>query len=249
MYLRFTILSTTKNMSPTLSIRSMASFPYCGGRYKRAPSDVSTGKKSIGVTSGDWGGHAIGPLCPTHRSGYVAFSHCQTSSPCWNHDLYLTAMGSTGITVSRKSQYRWEVSLSGSTCPRWFQPECWRRSGIYIHVCGWYEDYPLPRGDCCGRWTPSHVEHASSVHIMLCTMSLSAVCRCRSHSQIFINTGRSSGTDVRSTNAGLDATDRHEVFGGPSAGIVPILVRYRVSFSPLLVPQLQLWHIHWLAYV
>jgi hypothetical protein len=56
-------------------------------------------------------------------------------------------------------------------------------------------------------------------------------------------------TDVRSTSSGMDGIDRHEVFRGPSVGIVPILVRYRVSFSMALVPQLQLWHLHWLVTV
>lgn len=35
--------SINESMSPTLSIRSMASLPYCEGRYKCAPSGVPTG--------------------------------------------------------------------------------------------------------------------------------------------------------------------------------------------------------------
>jgi hypothetical protein len=45
-------------------------------------------------------------------------------------------------------------------------------------------------------------------------------------------------TDVRSASSGMDAIDRHEVLRGPPVEIVPILVRYRVSFSTALVPQL-----------
>jgi hypothetical protein len=54
-------------------------------------------------------------------------------------------------------------------------------------------------------------------------------------------------TDVRYASSGMDAIDRHEVLLVPSAGIVPIPVRYRVSFSTALVPQLQLWHLYWLV--
>jgi hypothetical protein len=38
-------------------------------------------------------------------------------------------------------------------------------------------------------------------------------------------------TAVRSASSGMDATDRHYVLRGPSVGIVPTLVRYRVRFS------------------
>jgi hypothetical protein len=56
-------------------------------------------------------------------------------------------------------------------------------------------------------------------------------------------------TDLRSASSGMDATDRQEVLRGPSVGIVPILVQYRMSFSKALVPRLQLWHLHWLVSV
>jgi hypothetical protein len=56
-------------------------------------------------------------------------------------------------------------------------------------------------------------------------------------------------TDTRSTSSGMDAIDHQEELRGPSAGIVPTLVRYRVSFSTALVPQLQLQHLHWLVSV
>jgi hypothetical protein len=52
-------------------------------------------------------------------------------------------------------------------------------------------------------------------------------------------------THVRSASSGMDAIDRHEVLRVPSVGIVLILVRYRVSFSTALVPQLQFMHLHW----
>jgi hypothetical protein len=45
----------------------------------------------------------------------------------------------------------------------------------------------------------------------------------------------------------MDAVDRYEVLRGPSVGIVPILVRYRVSFSTVLISQLQLCLLHWLV--
>jgi hypothetical protein len=47
-------------------------------------------------------------------------------------------------------------------------------------------------------------------------------------------------TDMPFTNSGMHATDGHEELRGPSVRIVPILVRYRVSFSTALVP-----HLHW----
>jgi hypothetical protein len=43
----------------------------------------------------------------------------------------------------------------------------------------------------------------------------------------------------------MDATDP-EVLRTPSLVIAQILVRYGVRFSTALVPQLQLWHLHWL---
>jgi hypothetical protein len=47
----------------------------------------------------------------------------------------------------------------------------------------------------------------------------------------------------------MDEIDRHEVLRGPSVGIVPILVRYRVGFPTALIPQLKLWHLHRLVSV
>jgi hypothetical protein len=55
--------------------------------------------------------------------------------------------------------------------------------------------------------------------------------------------------DMRSASSGVDATDRHEVLRGLSVEIIQIFVRYRMSFSTALVPQLQLWHFHWLVSV
>jgi hypothetical protein len=53
-------------------------------------------------------------------------------------------------------------------------------------------------------------------------------------------------TDVHSVSIGMNAVDCHEVLRGPLVWIVPILVRYHVSFSTDVIPQLQLWHLHWL---
>jgi hypothetical protein len=55
--------------------------------------------------------------------------------------------------------------------------------------------------------------------------------------------------DVRSAISGMNAVHRYELFRGSSVGTVQILVRYCVSFSTTLVPQLQLWHLHWLVSV
>ena len=41
----------------------------------------------------------------------------------------------------------------------------------------------------------------------------------------------------------MDPTDRQEVISAPSIVTVSILVRYRVSLSTYLLPQLQLWHL------
>jgi hypothetical protein len=46
---------------------------------------------------------------------------------------------------------------------------------------------------------------------------------------------------------GMDAIERQEAIIEPSVGTVPVLLRYRVGFSTALVPQLQLWHLHWLV--
>jgi hypothetical protein len=45
-------------------------------------------------------------------------------------------------------------------------------------------------------------------------------------------------SNVRSASSGMDAINRHEVLRGPSVKIVPMPLRYRVSFSTALVPQL-----------
>ena len=55
-------------------------------------------------------------------------------------------------------------------------------------------------------------------------------------------------TGVRCASSGIYSINRQEVLRGPSAGTVRILVRYHVSLNPALVPQLQLWHHHWLLY-
>jgi hypothetical protein len=52
------------------------------------------------------------------------------------------------------------------------------------------------------------------------------------------------GTEVRSASTGMDLTDRQEAPRAPSAGKVPLLVRYRVNVSISLFTQLQLWYLH-----
>jgi hypothetical protein len=42
----------------------------------------------------------------------------------------------------------------------------------------------------------------------------------------------------------MDATDCHEVLRGPLLGLVPIVVRYRASFSTALVSQLHFSHLY-----
>jgi hypothetical protein len=44
-------------------------------------------------------------------------------------------------------------------------------------------------------------------------------------------------TNVRSASSGVDEIDGYEVLRLLSVTIVPVLVRYRVSFSTALVPQ------------
>jgi hypothetical protein len=53
--------------------------------------------------------------------------------------------------------------------------------------------------------------------------------------------------DMPFVSNGMDATDHHEVLRAPTVGIIPIFLRYRVCFSTALVPQLQLWQLHWLV--
>jgi len=43
------------------------------------------------------------------------------------------------------------------------------------------------------------------------------------------------------------AIDRNEVNREASVAMVSILDRYRVTFSTVLLPQKQLWHIYWLV--
>jgi hypothetical protein len=40
---------------------------------------------------------------------------------------------------------------------------------------------------------------------------------------------------------GMDTSNYGEVLRGPMLGIVPILLRHRVSFSTAVVPRLQFW--------
>jgi hypothetical protein len=53
--------------------------------------------------------------------------------------------------------------------------------------------------------------------------------------------------DVRSTNSGMDAIERHEVLRGPSVEIFRIPMQYRVSYSAVLVTQLHFWLLHWMV--
>jgi hypothetical protein len=64
-----------------------------------------------------------------------------------------------------------------------------------------------------------------------------------------ICTGQTSETDVHPTSRAIHATEYHEVLEGSLAGTVLILIWYCVSFSKALIPQLQLWHLHWLVSV
>jgi hypothetical protein len=45
-------------------------------------------------------------------------------------------------------------------------------------------------------------------------------------------------------NSGIDPTDRQEVLRELSVRILPISMRYCVSFFAAFIPQLQIWHIH-----
>jgi hypothetical protein len=85
----------------------------------------------------------------------------------------------------------------------------------------WYRRWRIAWGlSCARRWllwalnTPSCVKHASSVHRILCTKSLSAACWHPSHSQNIIRRGRACG-NVRSGGSGVDAADRREVLRVP----------------------------------
>jgi hypothetical protein len=54
-------------------------------------------------------------------------------------------------------------------------------------------------------------------------------------------------TEVRSARSGVEPIDLQQVLQGPSVLLVPIVLRYRMSFSSDLFTQLQLWHLHWLG--
>jgi hypothetical protein len=54
---------------------------------------------------------------------------------------------------------------------------------------------------------------------------------------------------VLTASSGMDEIDRHQLFLGPSVEIAPVLVRYRVSFSTAVFPQLRLWRLHCLVSV
>lgn len=56
-------------------------------------------------------------------------------------------------------------------------------------------------------------------------------------------------TEVSFSSSGIDSTDRHGALREPSAGIVPVLMRYCVSFSTAVFPQLRPWHLNWLVSV
>lgn len=51
-------------------------------------------------------------------------------------------------------------------------------------------------------------------------------------------------TDVRSTSSCINTID-HVVLRGSSAGVVPILEQYRISFSISFFPQPQFWHLQY----
>lgn len=53
--------------------------------------------------------------------------------------------------------------------------------------------------------------------------------------------------EVRSARSGVEPIDFQHVLHGPSVLLVPIVIRYRVSFSSALFTQLQLWHLRWLV--
>jgi hypothetical protein len=54
-------------------------------------------------------------------------------------------------------------------------------------------------------------------------------------------------TEARSGSSGVDPVLRPEIRRGLSVGKVPILVQLSVNFSTARLPQLQLWHFHWLV--
>lgn len=75
-------------------------------------------------------------------------------------------------------------------CPRRYQPKRGSWSGFDTHVRG----YPVPRSDCCGRWT--HPRTQSTLRLSTeCYVKKSSVAVCwrSSHSQNCIRRGWSSG--------------------------------------------------------
>lgn len=58
--------------------------------------------------------------------------------------------------------------------------------------------------------------------------------------------GRSYGKCVCFAIGDMDPIYRQGIIRGPSAGVAPVAMRYRVCFSTAFVPQLQLWQLCWL---
>ena len=56
--------------------------------------------------------------------------------------------------------------------------------------------------------------------------------------------GRWSGNGLSSVNSGTDPNVLQDVLLEPSVGIVLNFMQYCVSFFIVLIPQLQIWHIH-----
>jgi hypothetical protein len=95
----------------------------------------------------------------------------------------------------------------------------------------------------------SYVEHASSTHKILHT---------HTHTHIYIYKGpyvtthtlattedNHLKTDVHSVSSGVETTEHYKVLWEHSPGIVLIHVWYGTSLQ--LIPQRQLWHLHWLV--
>jgi hypothetical protein len=53
---------------------------------------------------------------------------------------------------------------------------------------------------------------------------------------------------VCSVRSGVDVVNSREVLRGPLVGIVSVVMQYHLS-STALIPQLHLWHLHWLVCV
>ena len=139
-------------------------------------------KKNIGFRSGDWGSHAFDLPRPLHLPGYASFNDCRKSfrqragaQSCWNHKFCRaeTFSSSRGWIVSRKLRCRWSANLYGSKqgqrqCPLQYQTKSWRWSGLDTRVHLDNKDCPVPRCNCCGRWTHPRIKHASYVQSLLC---------------------------------------------------------------------------------